>query len=155
VSRAPTPTDLLDVRTLVFRPAGRAPRFLARGAFVTATPPDPSATGLVLEFDAADGTPLYRAALAAAAFHTGPRRRRFRWTAALGDRPLPSAAGLRRVIVRLAGPAVHVFVVGRDPALAGASAEPRLGWVVRFGEACARNLDLACAPAPLRALRCR
>ncbi len=147
--RAPEPANVLAVGALVFRPAGGASRFVARAAFVARAPLDPPTTGLVLELDAPDGTPLYRAALDGAKLRTGPAHRRFHWTAR------PGAGGLRRVVIRLDGLVVHVLVIGRDPALARAAAAPRLGWVVRAGEACARALDLACTPTPRGHTRCR
>jgi hypothetical protein len=147
--RAPQPANVLAIGAVVFRPAGGAPRFVARATFVARAPLDPSTTSLAVELDAPDGTPLYRTALDGAKLRTGPGHRRFHWTAP------PGTAGLRRVVVRLDGLVVHVLVIGRDPALARAAAAPRLGWVVRAGEACARDLDLACTPISRRHTRCR
>jgi len=151
---APMSVGALDVGTLVLRTAGRARRLVARGTFVAGAPLDPSASGLVLELYAADGAPLYRAALDGPAFRARRARREFHWAAAPRDVP-PGAAGLRRVVVRVEGLSVHVLVVARDRSLVRAAAAPHLAWVVRVGEECARDLDLACAPAPPDAVRCR
>jgi hypothetical protein len=145
----------LAVDALVVRTRARRRHFFAHTALAATGTLDPAATGVTLDVLGADGTTLYQAALPGAAFHANRARTIFRYVLEPGEPPPAGANGLRRLVVRVSNGTADVVAAGSWPSGIGLAAEPRVAWVLRAGDLCARNLGLACSSGRTRTTRCR
>jgi hypothetical protein len=145
----------LAVHALVVRAKARRRHFFAHTSLAATGPLDPAATGVTLDVLGADGTTLYQASLPGAAFHANRARTIFRYVLLPGQTPPAGANGLRRLVVRTSNGTADVVAAGSWSSGSGLAAEPRVAWVLRAGDLCARNLGLACSAGRTRTTRCR
>jgi hypothetical protein len=128
-------------------------RLTARATFPIAAAIDPTANGAAFELADPDGRILYRASVPGEAFDALRGRRAFRYLAS--RERAREHNGLRVVGLFLSGREATVTIRAESVDLRAALAQPGVRWTVRFGNACARDLALACRPMVAGGVACR
>jgi hypothetical protein len=100
---------------------------------------DPARTGLVLEVSTGTKTMLLRMVIPGTAFRVSKRGTSFRY--------VPPRRRGARLLFRLAGTTADVLVSGLPLGPPLTAEPPVLRWVLRVGEECVRDVDLACRAA--------
>jgi hypothetical protein len=117
-------------------------RLTARATFPIVGTIDPTTGGAAFELADANGRILYRASVPGEAFDAFRGGKTFRYVAT--RRRARDYNGLRVVGLFLSGRTATVSVRADAFDLRAALEQPALHWTVRFGRACARDLDLTC-----------
>jgi hypothetical protein len=114
----------------------------AKGRFVTDGAIDPAATGAEIELRAIDGTLVFRSIILPSRIRSRTSGRyRFQSTRA---ESAELENGITRLDFRGKGDRWTVTLKGETPALEAASVEPTLTWLIRLGDTCTRQIDMAC-----------
>jgi hypothetical protein len=115
-------------------------RLVARAAFDSLAPFDPSTAGMTLELADRDGTVLLREELPAARFRAGAGGRVFKHA----GEPDALASGTERLLLRLRGERLQIRLRARNLDLARVVEEPGLSLSFRTGGWCSTTATLAC-----------
>ena len=131
--------DVNRVR-LLYKAAGV--KIAAKGTFVPESIPDPTQTGALVELHALDGELLYSSVVPSYAFKTGADHGRYRFTASHVESEISN--GITRLDIRSKRDAWVVTVKGETTLLQTTFLEPNMTLLIRFGDQCARHINMQC-----------
>jgi hypothetical protein len=139
---APEGIDI-EVNRIRFMRKSEDIKLAAKGRFYADPSVDPSATGAVVEFRAADGTILYSSTIAPQSINKGADGNRYRFAVSRANSQL-LGNGIIRLDLRVKGDVWLVTLKAETHLLLDAFLEPTVTWGLHLGATCARRMDMYC-----------